>query len=320
MRSHEIEAWALRVIDRVLADKPVEDFRVELKGDWIDGHKAARRIAGHANAAGGESILWIIGIEEKSGLTDIKAADFATWWAGVQSRFDGLSPTVRELHLEVSGKALVALLFETDRAPFLVKNPAGGEISREVPWREATAVRSATRNDLVKVLSPSALMPDFEILYADVAIRDVKDNHPSGGMRRVIQLHSQIYVTPLRPERQVFPFHRASARVTNPSTTKEILTFTDIDLTVPVTPTMAAHGFGTTSSTLQASTSELIIDGPGLFEFRSRITIKSDARISASALLLEMRIQPARVDRVIVLTAQLTEIDAGKEAVQDWRL
>ena len=148
MRSHEIEAWALRVIDRVLAGKPVEDFRVELKGDWIDGHKAARRIAGHANAAGGESILWIIGIDEKSGLTDIKAADFATWWAGVQSRFDGLSPTVRELHLEVTGKALVALLFETDRAPFLVKNPAGGEISREVPWREATAVRSATRNDL----------------------------------------------------------------------------------------------------------------------------------------------------------------------------
>lgn len=291
-----------------------------IEGSWIDGHKAARRIAAHANAASGESILWIIGIDEKNGLTGIKPADFADWWAGVQSRFDGLPPSLVELILDVNGKAVVALLFETDRAPFLVKNPAGGEISREVPWREGTALRSATRNDLVKLLSPSALMPDFEIRYADVAIRDVEKKHPKGEIHRILELHSQIYVTPVNQERQVFPFHRSSARLTNPSTNRELLTWSEVDLAPPISPEVAAHGFGTASATLKTSTSELIVDGPGLFEFRGKVTLKADAKIDLTELLLEIKIQPARSTRVAVLIANLRLIDAGNDAVQDWRL
>lgn len=46
MRNHEIENWALSIVDRVLAGQPIEDVRVELKSTWIDAKKAARRIAG----------------------------------------------------------------------------------------------------------------------------------------------------------------------------------------------------------------------------------------------------------------------------------
>jgi hypothetical protein len=55
--------------------------------------------------------------------------------------------TALPLHLGVprGDKTLVALWFETDRAPFVVKNPEGGAITREVTWREGTAIRSATR-------------------------------------------------------------------------------------------------------------------------------------------------------------------------------
>jgi hypothetical protein len=53
MRPPEIEAWALDVIRRVSSGQPHEDFRVELKADWITTEKAARRLAGHANAARG---------------------------------------------------------------------------------------------------------------------------------------------------------------------------------------------------------------------------------------------------------------------------
>ena len=43
-----------------------EDDRVELKGEWpTDIPKAARRIAGHANASGGQSVLWVIGLDEE---------------------------------------------------------------------------------------------------------------------------------------------------------------------------------------------------------------------------------------------------------------
>lgn len=66
MNSRQIESWALRVIDCVKNGQPNEDFLVELKTEWIDTKKAARIIAGHANAARGENILWLIGVNEKN--------------------------------------------------------------------------------------------------------------------------------------------------------------------------------------------------------------------------------------------------------------
>lgn len=57
MRLSEIEAWALAIADRVIARQPVEDDRVELKAAFIEPDKAARRLAGHANAARGSSLL-----------------------------------------------------------------------------------------------------------------------------------------------------------------------------------------------------------------------------------------------------------------------
>ena len=63
MRRHEIEDWALRIIEQVESGQPNEDYRVELKAQWPDTREAARRIAGHANAAHGEPILWLIGVD-----------------------------------------------------------------------------------------------------------------------------------------------------------------------------------------------------------------------------------------------------------------
>ena len=53
---------------------------------------AARKIAGHANAARGEPILWIIGLDEDdhqvTGASDVELAD---WWAQATA---ALSPDV----------------------------------------------------------------------------------------------------------------------------------------------------------------------------------------------------------------------------------
>ena len=63
MRNHEIEAWVWQLIENVESGHQIEDSRIELKSEWIPAEKAARRIAGHAKAARGTPILWIIGIE-----------------------------------------------------------------------------------------------------------------------------------------------------------------------------------------------------------------------------------------------------------------
>ena len=140
MRKHEIESWTLSVIERLEKGQPIEDSRVELKAEWPEKQKAARRIAGHANQARGEPILWLIGVDEDKGPIGAKKADMAQWWGEVVTQFDGVSPEVTDLVVPVKGVSVVALLFETDRFPFVVKNPAhgkpnGGPVEREVPWR-----------------------------------------------------------------------------------------------------------------------------------------------------------------------------------------
>ncbi|MDA0268976.1 MAG: hypothetical protein O2890_11825 [Cyanobacteria bacterium] len=169
MNSVQIESWALRVIDCVKNGQPNEDFLVELKREWPNEDKAARRIAGHANAALGDNVLWLIGVDEKNGVVGVNATDIATWYPKVQSCFDeSLAPRMSPLNIPVDGVTVVALLFETNRAPFVVKNPNGGTIHREVPWRENTSIRSAHRSDLIRVLAPIQFLPEIEILSAEL--------------------------------------------------------------------------------------------------------------------------------------------------------
>ena len=69
MRNEQLEAWVLSFVDHVIAGRRIEDSRVELKADWPKPKSAARRIAGHANAADSDSILWIIGLAEGKGVS-----------------------------------------------------------------------------------------------------------------------------------------------------------------------------------------------------------------------------------------------------------
>jgi hypothetical protein len=56
MRISELEGRTLQLMDRLIAGQPIEDDRIELKRDWPDPVKAARILAGHANASLGERI------------------------------------------------------------------------------------------------------------------------------------------------------------------------------------------------------------------------------------------------------------------------
>lgn len=205
MEPHRIEEWALRIIDRVNRRQPVEDSRVELKADWPEPGKAARRIAGHANAARGAPILWLIGVDERQGVVGVGTEESSTWFSSVRARFEELAPVLTDLAVPVGNLMVMALLFETDRAPFVVKNPAynsrgGGPVQFEVPWREATAVRSARRSDLIRMLSPLRSSPEIEVLGAELeAQRDGERLHWS--------LEVDLYVVTDAGEQVVIPYH-----------------------------------------------------------------------------------------------------------------
>jgi len=303
MQSHQIEEWVLRVIDAVKNGHRVEDCRVELKRAWIEPKKAAARLAAHANAMGGDSILWVFGVDEH-GLTGIDGDDLAEWWPQVTKCFDGIPPAIRDIRMMVDQFPIVAMVIETERLPFVIKSSEGGVPERWVPWREGTRTRSATRDELVRLLSPLAVMPEFEVLSVKLTSRFPKTGaeEKESEQEQKLDLHGRIYVTPLNRDRLVFPFHKVSATIRD-SDRRHIFTFPTVDLTLPVTASIAAHGFGEMSATLHASSSELVVEGPGLFETRARVGISGN--LPDKKLIIEIGISPSRFTRRVLLMAEI---------------
>ena len=154
MTRTQIEAWALGAIENALAGRHTEDSGVELKSDWPKDHaRAARQIAAHANAAHGEPILWIVGVDERARcLADPTVIEIADWWAQVRKCFCEVIPELTHVNVRISDKAVCALCFLTDRAPYVVRHAGGDDKSFDVPWREGNGTRSATRGELPLVM------------------------------------------------------------------------------------------------------------------------------------------------------------------------
>jgi hypothetical protein len=211
MKQIEIETWALRILERVDAKSPIEDAAIELKAEWIEPIKAARRLAGHANASRGNPLLWLVGVDEKNGVVvGAKDSELSSWFAVVSSQFnESFTPTLINVNVPYKGKTVCALFFETVRAPFLVKNPDQGKVKGdavtwEVPWREGNATRTATRSDLLLLLSPLRRNPKIEVLHSQIVLTPA----PKG--MGTLRLQMSLYVTPVDEMRLVFPFHKCS--------------------------------------------------------------------------------------------------------------
>jgi hypothetical protein len=151
--------WARAIIKAALSNQPIEDSRVELKSTWIEPDKAAHRLGAHANAARGDKILWLVGIDEKNHtIASIDSQELGVWYQSVERHFDGFAPRLLvDVNIELEQGIVVALCFETAReAPYVIKNskPGGGYPQFIVPWREGTRLRAASREDLLRILLP----------------------------------------------------------------------------------------------------------------------------------------------------------------------
>lgn len=265
----EIEEWAARILQLATSRGGVEDTRVELKATLPDAAKAARRLAGHANAAGGASILWLIGVGNDGKIVSGSPPDQAAWLSQVKSCFcDGASPDVQSIHI---GKVL-ALCFDTRRAPFVVRNPefgkpSGGAIEYEVPWRDGTAIRSASRSDLLRILLPARDLPTFELLKGGLVL--VREDTNIGPRLRW-SLFLALYAHTLSESRVTFPFHRCQVTVNFGSR------FMDLemgDLKIEPQTIDSANPrrdpSRVLSATIDATPHEVHITGPGWLQLRA---------------------------------------------------
>lgn len=289
MRSSEIEYWALQVIDRVNRREPLEDDRVELKSQWVDSLRAARRIAGHANAAHGEPILWLIGIDEREGVVGAKDEEISTWFSQVSCRFDGTPPALSHVNIPTTNGTVVALLFETDRAPFVVKNPAGAQVELEVPWREATSIRSARRSDLLRLLVPVQRLPDCDMMQAALTATDTTPGEVVDW-----RLDVQLYVTPRTDESIVFPLHRCQVALSVPS-------WEIADLQME-----AAFSASGASRTVAATNTEAIVEGPGSLGVAAVVQTKGPSRQDVpGTATARMLLKPVGTDAAVRVEAAL---------------
>lgn len=207
----QIEHWVLSLLDDIKSKRAVEDARIELKAKLPPPAKAARQIAGHANAAHGQDILWVVGIDEKHGIVPFVDDDIATWFSQVKSFFDGEAPAMIDVRVTCDGGKVLSLLFDTTRVPFVVKRDLTGdvaadEVHREIPWRSGTMVRSARRHELFSVLMPLEILPQVEILGAD--LMSLQDSPNS-----ICYWHMAVnmFMVPSSNRLTVIPIHKCDA-------------------------------------------------------------------------------------------------------------
>ena len=202
-----------RVRARVLsASFSEEDGEVELKSKWPDPADAARRIAAHANSAEGDVIVWLIGMNQRDGVVRFEPVDLATWTDQMHSRFDGAVPRFRDLLVSTDAGPVHALIFSTSDAPYVIRydtHEGTKGVTREVPWREGTKVRSANRSELLRMLIPAATSPSIELRDATLFLRD----KPAGTGNALLQ--ATIYVEPADASAVVLPLARQSAYVSH---------------------------------------------------------------------------------------------------------
>lgn len=327
MRKSDIENWVLSIAERVENKQPIEDFRIEIKSIWpMDFYKTARQIAAHANAARGESILWIIGLDEKKGLSGASHQELSSWWPQIYCNFDEkIYPNLIDLNIPYKDKILVALFFETDRAPFVVKNKEGKIPHTEVPWREGTSTRSAHRSDLIKILVPFQELPVFDLLEGKLtlfeSLKEIESHYN-------FNLNFKYYITKLTNDLTVIPYHKCNIEI-NWDGQDAFPSLERFKLTPPFKP----HPIGMTladrlsrpdvdSMTMDYTNSEVLISGPGILNLKANFSIQKKLELIPETIVIKINLNPINMDRGFKEIYSLKRIsyDEGQPVIASWKL
>lgn len=292
-----------------------------MKAEWPEANKAARRIAGHANAARGAPILWLIGVDEKEGVRGAEVNELATWFPKIESHFDGLAPDHVDLNIPIDGRTVVALYFETERAPFVVRNvtfgqKGGGPVELEVPWRSGTSVRSARRSEMVRMLSPLSSSPELEVLAAQL---ETMPKHGSYRPTTQWELGLVLYLTAQPAARTIVPGHRyrVSMRESRRNSKDIVLNDTVFEWKAVRSPqNMAARpelGYGSNPLLLadNSLTEELRITGSGQVTLHATCDLDTLNLDAVNEITVAAELKPLNTEVPVAVEVTLTKVDRG---------
>jgi len=217
-----------------------------------------------------------------------------------------------DLIVPTGSAAVVALLFETTRAPYVVKNPDGGTVQLEVPWRDGTSVRSARRSDLIRMLVPLQQVPEVEIRQGRLSTYVQQQPNTKSVLSWTLWL--ELYLVPLSQARIVLPFHRCRGAVS----VSGFLPETNVEVTLAPG---AEHRLGSDpipSLTIGGGNTELLVEGPGSAYLRASFrTDVTDAQATEGALV-RVTLQPVHASVPAVVEAKLPLVSDAKAASPQW--
>jgi hypothetical protein len=339
IRRQHLEARVIPLVDVVVAGGRVEDHLVECKAAWPDPgrRQVARQLAGHANRARGEPILWLIGLDEDvHGVTHPEPVDVASWWAAVAKWFDGAVPDLTDLVVHVGERQAVhAMYFTTDLPPYVITGGGeNGALEREVPIRDGTRTRSARRDELLRLLIPAVAPPATQVLSATVQLSRGGSTSGSRPPYAELWLNARVFFEqPGTPTGIItLPRHLMRGRVDIPGSGSDpillSLGYDDSPHVQPSVPNLrgmenvpivlprppVTHG-------VDPRRDAVVVTGPGALSLRSHIRLESDVvPLVLKDLPVEVRLSfgVAGIDRLIQLEMQL-EPEPGK-AEEEHRL
>ena len=209
MTRGQLLARCLPILEAAEEGSPVEDSFVELKSALPQDAKAARAIAGSANAAAGEPVIWLVGVDEKRHeVIGASKDELSTWYPRLEHHFDGPPPRLSIVeNIPIRNRVVVAMVFETSEAPYVLQR---GSDSRDIPWREGNRTVSAHRADLLRILAPAFTIPVPRVDVVSARFRVERDR--GNRVSRTI-LFVDLYVKPASDGTVVFPRHDCTVSI-----------------------------------------------------------------------------------------------------------
>jgi hypothetical protein len=232
------------------------------------------------------------------------------WWQQVAAQFEEAVPPLLDVAVHGLERPVLALHFESGQAPFVVRNPLHGSkgnvVEREVPWREGTQVRTATRADMLRVLMPPDIQASADIIRGNLVVQK-----PKPGQRLQWRLDAVIYLTSPVGSTFVVPDHLCEGYLTfaGEIPPKDMR----ISLVASSTPFPVAGRVGSSGErvfTIRQGDGQVIVDGPGFLSIYGLAEEEFDPDSPpplhlADPLGLDVRLRPAGGQQHIQISCTL---------------
>jgi hypothetical protein len=198
----DVEVRARELLELTKTRPIGEDSRVECKATWVEPAEMAPALAAMANAARGEPVFILIGVNRDGSICGAPANELADWLQRLEARFDEVSPRAwPDVRLNFDEGTVHVLAFDTSAAPYIVR-PLNAPDRWAFLIRRGTRVFDVRRAEVLAMLLPTSRLPQIEITGAYLCTQTFDD------IGLATALCAQFYIGGAVPAWLALPSHR----------------------------------------------------------------------------------------------------------------